>query len=58
MKTATRAGALLGAALVSLALSLTAVRAASCVDCHNGISPGIVADWLTPQLEDLALERQ
>jgi hypothetical protein len=44
MKTAMRAGVLLGAAIVFSFLSSGAVRAASCVECHDGISPGIVDD--------------
>jgi len=46
-----------GLLLVSLvALALPAAAEVTCVDCHQGVTPGIVADWATSRHSEVGVE--
>ena len=39
-----------------LALALPVAAEVTCVDCHNGITPGLVADWATSRHSEVGVE--
>ena len=39
-----------------LALTLPATAEVTCVDCHNGITPGLVADWSTSRHSEVGVD--